>query len=156
MSGERLILRGGAQPFRVLAPGGNAVNPQFSDLLFDGDSRTLRVLTKNVVTVADTVANALYSDWTACNRTPIPLGKTFSSPPLAMFIHNFQLSGTPVYRTPYFQYSETDLSSGPSYSEFGMGTAVTVDTLYIWNGYRSISGTSHTGAYCVFDVPMGE
>lgn len=154
----RLILQGGAKPFRVTAPGGNASS--FVDLLFDGDWHTLRILLTGQVSVPDTVANALYSDWTVCNQASVPLGKTFSSPPLAT-IENLDFvrldTGQPQYQSAFFSWHQTNLHNGPTFSEVGMGLAISVNTLFIWNGYRTLtSGSAHTASYAVFDTPMGE
>lgn len=153
---ERLILRGGQTPFRILAQGTQSPdNPPFSDLLFDANSATLRVLIKGVVVVSDVPLlsqDFFHQTWTTAQHVAVLFGKTFSSPPIAASVHD---QGNSNFINSILNQTRKQLSQTLSISTFGCGVASALDRIHLWNAYQSITGTSKRIGYLVFDQPIG-
>lgn len=160
MSAPVVRLIGGAvSPLRILGPGADPVNPDFQDIIFDGNQQPLRVKQKGTVTLGQ--GPGFYSGIGAYGGQPTPIanpkpGKRH----LAIALGNVGSSIATTRQTPGM--SGNVLNGGSFYGAFSYfqnnGIGVATDETQVWclNNFGSVPTLGTIGIMNIWiDDPSG-
>lgn len=147
------MVGGAASPLRVLGPGADPANPDFQDIIFDGNQQPLRVKQKGTVTLGQ--GPGFYSGIGAYGGQPVPIsnpkpGKRH----LAIALGNVGSSIAATRQTPGM--SGNQLTGGSSYGAFtyfqNNGIGVATDETQVWclNNFGSVPVLGNIGTLWIW------
>lgn len=93
---------GGSSPFMVVQPGANPANPNFDDIIFNGNHMPLRVMQKGNISVPSKGIPQVTSQFNYSWSSPVPL--VYSSPGYRRLCNCiwYEPTFSPGYRFPWF------------------------------------------------------